>query len=467
MDLNCVKLNKNDEIELEIDDMGTDGEGIGHYEGVTIFVKDAVIGDRVLAKIMKMKKKYGYARLMKVLDASKLRGEPKCEFYRQCGGCQLQALKYEEQLKFKQTKIENNLLRIGGFSSVPMLPIIGMDEPYFYRNKAQFPIGNDKEGRPIAGFYAGRTHSIIANTDCALGVAENKQILEIILDFMRENKIAAYDETSRKGIIRHVLIRKGFTTGEIMVCIVINGNSIPKSDILVERLLTIENMKSISLNINKENTNVILGEKLVSLHGPMYIYDYIGSVKFQISPLSFYQVNPVQTKKLYDKVIEFAEFSGDETVWDLYCGIGTISLYMAAHVKNVFGVEIVPQAIDDANKNAMNNNVKNAKFYVGKAEEVVPSLYEKEGIFADVIVVDPPRKGCDSELLDTIIKMTPKKLIYVSCDSATLARDLKILCENGFKLEKVQGVDQFGQTVHVESVVLLSRTEGTKREGKR
>jgi len=457
MDSNSVKLNKNDEIELQIDDMGTDGEGIGHYHGVTIFVKDAVIGDFVLAKVMKMKKKYGYARLMKVLAASNMRGEPKCEYYRQCGGCQLQSLKYEEQLKFKQKKIENNLIRIGGFKSLPMLPIIGMEEPYFYRNKAQFPIGEDKDGNPIAGFYAGHTHSIIANTDCVLGVAENKLVLEAILDFMEKNNISAYNERTGKGIVRHVLIRKGFVTGEIMVCIIINKNNLPKSELLVERLCKIKNMTSISLNINKENTNVILGENLISLYGPLYIYDYIGDVKFQISPLSFFQVNPIQTKKLYDKVIEFAEFTGNETVWDLYCGIGTISLYMAKYVKNVYGVEVVPQAIDDAVENAKNNNIDNAKFYVGKAEDVVPSLYENEGIFADVVVVDPPRKGCDSELLNTIIKMSPKKLIYVSCDSATLARDLKILCENGFELQKVQGVDQFGQTVHVETCVLLGR----------
>lgn len=450
-------LVKNDEIELAIDDMGTDGEGIGHYDGITLFVKDAVIGDKITAKVMKMKKKYGYARLINIIEPSSLRGEPKCEFHRQCGGCQLQALKYEEQLKFKENKISNNLKRIGGFDNIPMLPIIGMDEPFYYRNKAQFPVGCDKNGNIVTGFYAGRTHSIIPNTDCALGIPENKQILEIILDFMKKYNISAYDENSGKGIVRHILIRKGFSTGEIMVCIVINSNTLPNSAQLVDALCQLENMTSISININKQNTNVILGDKLKSLYGPLFIYDYIGDVKFQISPLSFYQVNPVQTKKLYDKVIEFADFKGSETVWDLYCGIGTISLYMASHVKNVYGVEIVPQAIDDARQNALNNNLSNAAFYVGKAEEVVPSLYEKEGIFADVIVVDPPRKGCDEELLNTIIKMAPKKLVYVSCDSATLARDLKYLCENGFKLEKVQGVDQFGQTVHVEIICSLVR----------
>lgn len=452
-------LVKNEVIELTIDDMGTDGEGIGHYDGITIFVKDAVIGDRILAKIMKMKKKYGYARLEKVLVSSEFRGEPKCKFYRQCGGCQLQALKYEEQLKFKERKIENNLRRIGGFENIPMLPIIGMDEPYYYRNKAQYPVGMDKDGNVVAGFYAGRTHSIIPNTDCALGVHENKEVLETIIAFMDKNSILPYDENTKSGIVRHILIRKGFVTGEIMVCIVINADTLPHKKQLVSELCKIEKMTSISLNINKQNTNVILGDKLISVYGPLYIYDYIGSVKFRISPLSFYQVNPYQTKILYDKVIEFADFKGNETVWDLYCGIGTISLYIASHVKKVYGVEIVPQAIEDARQNAIENNIPNAEFYVGKAEEVVPDLYEKEGIFADVIVVDPPRKGCDQALLDTIVKMSPYKLIYVSCDSATLARDLKYLCQNGFVLEKVQGVDQFGQSVHTEVVTCLHRVD--------
>lgn len=452
-------LNKNDEIQLEIVDMGTGGEGIGHYDGFTFFVKDAVIGDKVLAKITKLKKNYGYARLMELLVASDKRGEPKCDFHRQCGGCQLQALSYEEQLKFKDKKIADNLKRIGGFDDIPQLPIIGMDNPYFYRNKAQFPIGTDKDGNPIAGFYAGRTHSIIANTDCALGVSENKDILEIILAFMKKYNVKAYDENTGRGLVRHVLIRKGFTTGEIMVCIVINGKSLPNHEHLVDELCTVNGMTSISLNINKKNTNVILGDRLISLYGPLYIYDYIGDVRFRISPLSFYQVNPAQTKKLYDKVLEFAEFTGNETVWDLYCGIGTISLYMARYVKAVYGVEIVPEAIEDARTNALENNMNNTKFYVGKAEEVVPDLYKKEGIFADVIVVDPPRKGCDKALLDTIIKMSSKKLVYVSCDSATLARDLKYLCENGFEVKKVQGVDQFGHTVHVETVVLLQRVD--------
>ncbi len=452
-------LSKNDEIEILIEDMGTDGEGIGHFNGFTFFVKDAVIGDTILAKIMKLKKTYGYARLIKVLSPSDNRGEPKCKFYRQCGGCQLQALQYDEQLRFKANKIRNNLKRIGGFDDIPLLPIVGMEEPYFYRNKAQFPIGTDKTGKPIAGFYALHSHNIIANTDCALGVSENKAVLEVILAFMEKHHIHAYNETNKKGLIRHVLIRKGFITGEIMVCIVINGNELPNADILVRDLCMISGMTSICLNVNKENTNVILGNKLISLYGPLYIKDFIGEVSFQISPLSFFQVNPVQTKKLYDKVLEFADFNGSEIVWDLYCGIGTISLYIAKYVKKVFGVEIVSQAIDDAKRNALNNNIENVEFYVGKAEEVVPELYKKQGITADTVIVDPPRKGCDGVLLDTIIAMAPRRLVYVSCDSATLARDLKYLCANGFVLEKVQGVDQFGQTVHVECVVLMSKVQ--------
>lgn len=460
-----MNLNKNDIVDITIEDMGVDGEGIGKYEGYTLFVKDAVIGDVVQAKIMKMKKNYGYARLMKVLQPSDKRVEPICEFHRQCGGCQLQAVAYSEQLKFKERKIRNNLQRIGGFelalqpdSDKPyMEPIIGMDTMYHYRNKAQFPIGEDKEGNPIAGFYAGRTHDIIANTRCYLGDEVNEPILEIALNFMKEYKIRAYDEKTGKGLIRHVLIRKGFATGEIMVCLIINGTKIPHVNTLVERLRSIEGMTSISLNINRERTNVILGTELELLWGSLYIHDTIGDIEFQISPLSFYQVNPEQTKKLYDKVVGYAGLTGSETVWDLYCGIGTISLYLAGQAKQVYGVEIVPQAIDDARANARANNISNASFYTGKAEEVLPDLYEREGIYADVIVVDPPRKGCDEKCLETILKMKPERIVYVSCDSSTLARDLKVLCDKDYRLVKVQGVDMFGGTVHVESVILLHR----------
>ena len=461
-------MNKNDIVTVEITDIGVSGEGIGHVDGYTLFIKDAVIGDVVEAKVMKAKKNYGYARLMKVITPSEYRVEPKCAFARRCGGCQIQEMSYDRQLVFKDQKIRGNLERIGGFTKdqidTVMQPVVGMEHPFGYRNKAQFPFGTDKEGNPITGFYAGRTHDIIANTDCALGVEQNKEILEIILQYMRENKIKSYDEKTGKGLIRHALIRYGFKTKEIMVCLVVNGKKLPKAERLIEKLIQIEGMTSITISPNTRRDNVIMGDSYEILWEQGYITDYIGNVKYQISPLSFYQVNPVQTEKLYGLALEYADLKGDETVWDLYCGIGTISLFLAQKAKQVYGVEIVPQAIDDAKENAKINAIDNAEFFVGKAEEVLPEYYAEyerehngETAHADVIVVDPPRKGCDETLLETIVKMQPEKVVYVSCDSATLARDLKYLCANGYEIRMCRGVDQFPQSVHVETVVLLSQ----------
>ncbi len=460
-------MQKNDIVTADIEDIGVNGEGIGKVDGYTLFIKDAVIGDRVEAKVMKAKKNYGYARLMKILEPSEARVQPRCAFARKCGGCQIQEMSYEQQLAFKERKVRGNLERIGGFA--PELldrvtdPAVGMDEPFGYRNKAQFPFGTDREGNPVTGFYAGRTHDIIANTDCALGVPVNREILEIILAFMKEYRIPSYDERTGQGLLRHVLIRYGFTTKEIMVCFVVNGSSIPHVDELIRRLCGIDGMTSITLSPNTRQTNVIMGDSYQILWGQGYITDYIGNVRYQISPLSFYQVNPVQTEKLYSLALEYADLKGGETVWDLYCGIGTISLFLAQKAGQVYGVEIVPQAIEDARRNAGINGIENAEFFVGKAEEVLPEYYEKyarehsgESARADVIVVDPPRKGCDEALLETIVKMQPERVVYVSCDSATLARDLKVLCGAGYELEKVRPVDMFPMTVHVETVVLLS-----------
>ena len=467
-------MNKNDIVTVEITDIGVSGEGIGHVDGYTLFIKDAVIGDVVEAKVMKAKKNYGYARLMKVITPSEYRVEPKCAFARRCGGCQIQEMSYDRQLVFKDQKIRGNLERIGGFTKeqieAVMQPVVGMEHPFSYRNKAQFPFGTDKEGNPITGFYAGRTHDIIANTDCALGVDQNREILEIILQYMRENKIKSYDEKTGKGLIRHALIRYGFKTKEIMVCLVVNGKKLPKAERLIEKLIQIEGMTSITISPNTRRDNVIMGDSYEILWGQGYITDYIGNVKYQISPLSFYQVNPVQTEKLYGLALEYADLKGDETVWDLYCGIGTISLFLAQKAKQVYGVEIVPQAIDDAKENAKINAIDNAEFFVGKAEEVLPEYYAEyerehngETAHADVIVVDPPRKGCDETLLETIVKMQPEKVVYVSCDSATLARDLKYLCANGYEIRMCRGVDQFPQSVHVETVVKLSLKKDTPK----
>lgn len=456
---------KNDIFRVKIDDLSDSGEGIGKTDGFTWFIKDAVIGDYVEAKVMKTKKSYGFARLERVLEPSPARVTPPCPVARQCGGCQLQAMSYEEQLKFKQNKVLNNLKRIGGFElpgKISVSPIIGMEHPWRYRNKAQFPFGTDKSGNIVTGFYAGRTHSIIENEDCLLGTEENQRILTCIRQYMDENHIRPYHEESHTGLVRHVLIRKGFTTGELMVCLVINGSKkeLKNVQILIERLISLFEeplrMASISCSINREKTNVIMGGEIINLYGPGYITDYIGNVKYRISPLSFYQVNPVQTERLYGTALEYAALTGRETVWDLYCGIGTISLFLAQQAKQVYGVEIVPQAIDDARANARLNGINNAEFFVGKAEEVLPEQYEKNHIYADVIVVDPPRKGCDIICLDTIIKMSPERVVYVSCDSATLARDLKYLCERGYEVRKVQAVDMFPNSVHVETVCLLS-----------
>ena len=451
-----MEFRKNDLVTLEIEDCGIDGEGIGKADGFTVFVKDAVIGDTVTAKIIKAKKNYGYGRLMEVLKPSPYRVKPKCEFARQCGGCQLQALSYDQQLVFKTNKVKGHLERIGGFTDIPMEPIIGMDELFHYRNKAQFPVGRNKEGKIVTGFYAGRTHNIIENRDCALGVAENKEVLDRVIAHMEKYGIEPYNEATGKGLVRHVLIRYGYFTKEVMVCLILNGNKLPKEEQLVKSLCEIPGMTSITINVNKKHSNVILGEEIRLLWGQEYITDRIGDISYRISPLSFYQVNPMQTQKLYAKALEYADLHGEETVWDLYCGIGTISLFLAQKAKFVRGVEIVPAAIENAKENAKLNGLENTEFFVGKAEEVLPREYKKNGVYADVIVVDPPRKGCDETLLETMIEMNPERIVYVSCDSATLARDLKYLCERGYELRKVCPVDQFGMTVHVETVVLLS-----------
>ena len=456
-------MQKNQLVTVEIEDMGAGGEGIGKVNGCALFIKDAIIGDVVEARIMKMKKNYGYAKLLNILTPSMARQNARCPEARRCGGCQIQEMAYEEQLAFKKAKVKNSLLRLGGVPEdlldTVMEDIVGMEEPFRYRNKAQYPVGRDREGCLTAGFYAGRTHQIISlpEMDCALGAKENREILQVVLSFMEEYGIQPYDEETHSGLVRHILIRKGFRTGEIMVCLVINGAAIPNSSVLAERLCRIPGMTSVTYSINRERTNVIMGGDIRTVWGQDYITDLIGDVRYRISPLSFFQVNPVQTEKLYGAALEFAGLTGKETVWDLYCGIGTISLFLAQRAGRVYGVEIVPQAIEDAKKNATLNGITNASFYVGKAEEVLPDQYAKYGVSADVIVVDPPRKGCEQIVLETMVRMQPERIVYVSCDPATLGRDVKYLRENGYELTRVRPVDMFPQTVHVETVVLLSQ----------
>lgn len=490
-----VDMRKNESCTVEIVDMSFQGEGIGKFEGYTLFVKDAVVGDVVRAKVTKAKKSYGYARLEELLVPSPYRVEPPCPQHRRCGGCQLQALSYEKQLELKENKVRSDLERIGGLIDVPMRPIVGMKEPLRYRNKAQYPVGHDKDGNLVAGFYAGRTHTIIDSEECYLGQTVNGEILRAVKAYMQECHVQPYDEQNGTGLVRHVLIRSGNakkasdetetsvclegagaeystveeaemalhlkSTGvnatEIMVCLVTNGNKLPQADVLIKKLRSIPGVVSIMQNVNCERTNVILGTQVRTLWGKPAIRASIGSLQFFVSPLSFFQVNPVQTEKLYGKALEYAGLTGNETVWDLYCGIGTISLFLAQKAKQVYGVEIVPQAIEDAKRNAAANDISNAEFFVGKAEEVVPRKYAEEGISADVVVVDPPRKGCDEALLSTIIKMAPTRIVYVSCDPATLARDVKYLVGNGYEVKEVTPVDMFPMTVHVETVCLMSK----------
>ena len=455
-----MSYQKNDRITLRITDISTDGQGIGKTEDVTFFVKDTVIGDEITASVMKMKKNYGYARLQDILKPSPYRVKEQCPCAVQCGGCQLQAMSYEKQLSFKMDKVLNNLKRIGGFTDIPAEPIIRMEDPFHYRNKAQYPVGRNREGRLTAGFYAGRTHSIIDHHDCILGKPENRQIIEIVLAYMEKHHIDPYDEISGEGLVRHILTRYGFSTGQWMVCLILNGRKLPAEQELIQSLLSIEGMTSICVNVNQARTNVIMGDKTYTLHGKSYIEDRIGNLLYQISPRAFFFFFSVQTEKLYNKALEYAGLTGTETVWDLYCGTGTISLFLAQKARSVRGVEIIPEAVENAVRNAKLNHITNAEFFVGKAEEILPLHYKNTGERADVIVVDPPRKGCDASLLDTMAAMQPERIVYVSCDSATLARDLKILCGKGYRLEKICPTDQFPMTVHVEACCLLTRYSG-------
>ena len=473
---------KNEFVTIEITDMGSDGEGIGRADGFTLFVKGAVVGDVIEAKVLKAKKTYGYAKVEKILRPSEHRVEPMCPVAGRCGGCQLQAMSYGAQLSFKERKVRECLERIGGVKfgecgeelseeQPQFLPILGMEDCLAYRNKAQFPVGKEKDGKVVTGFYAGHSHAIIPSTACVIQAPVNEVICKTVCEHMEQHRIAPYDEETHTGLVRHILTRVGAVTGEVLVCLIVNGKSIPKAEVLADKLkAAVESydngqnqiqlvLKGVCINVNREKTNVILGNEIIPVWGDTYITDYIGDVSFCISPLSFYQVNPKQTKVLYGKALEFAELTGNEIVWDLYCGIGTISLFLAKNAKNVYGVEIVPQAIEDAKQNAIRNGITNAEFFVGAAEDVLPAKYRESGgsMRADVIVVDPPRKGCDEILLQTIVSMEPKRVVYVSCDPATLARDIKFLKENGYKLVKAQAVDMFPMTTHVESVALLVR----------
>ncbi|MGG7215166.1 23S rRNA (uracil(1939)-C(5))-methyltransferase RlmD [Clostridium nigeriense] len=450
---------KNNEYILDIVSVGYEGEGIAKIDGYPIFIEGAILGEKVKALIVKVKKNYAYGKLIEIIEASEERVEPKCRVYKRCGGCTVQHMNYKKQLDYKFERVKDCISKIGGLDSSLVKYPIGMEKPERYRNKVQLPVGIVK-GELSIGFYAPRSHNIINLDTCLIQDEVADKVASITRNWMIKFNISAASIDgifNKNGLIRHVMIRKGFTTNEVMVVLVSTKREIPNLDGFIEEIKeNIDGIKSIILNVNKENTNVILGQECITLWGEDTITDYIDNFKFNISPLSFFQVNPVQTEKLYSKALEYAELTGEETVFDAYCGTGTITLFLSQKAKKVYGVEIIEPAIINARENARINNIENAEFFVGKSEEVIPELIEK-GIAPEVIVVDPPRKGCDIKLLDAIGKAKPKKVVYVSCDPSTLARDLKILEEKGYKTEKVQPVDMFPHTSHVETVVLMSR----------
>lgn len=532
---------KNDQVRVQVLDIGQNGEGIGRTaDGYTVFLPGAVPGDEVEAHMLKAKKTYGYGKTLRVLTPSADRVTPPCPLAGRCGGCQLQAMSYEAQLRMKEQKVRADLVRIGGFkvcriseaeapghAAVSMLPILGMQTPWRYRNKALFPVSEGKNGEVQFGFYAIHSHRVIPCEDCLLAPAENREILEGVRRWLRRAGVSIYDERTGKGQLRHVLIRRGFATGEVMVCLILQAQQLPHAEALIEALQDVRGLVGITWSANTERTNVVLNGPVQLVWGKAYITDelhcaadaseplsaaecqgsYLAAadaaaegqgkhpaaadaaaedqgkhpagvdtaaeptvcvqacrtvtgVRYQVSPASFYQVNPAQTQVLYQTALDFAALTGQETVMDLYCGTGTISLFLARAARRVIGVEIVPAAVRDAEQNAAINHIENASFYVGRAEEVVPQLCAAQGLTADVVVVDPPRKGCEASLLQTILHMAPQRIVYVSCDPATLARDLNILCAGGaYRLEKVQPVDQFPQTVHIETACLLTRTK--------
>lgn len=449
-------FSKDKKYKLEITGLTHEGQGVGKIEGFVVFVDSALPGETVTVKIVRQTKSYAVGRLINLEKPSKDRTEPFCPVFESCGGCAVQHMNYQAQLDFKKDTVVQNLRRIGGLENVTVHDTIGMPNPFRYRNKVQYPVSRQNDEIKI-GFYENRSHNIINSSKCDIQPEESNIIRGLVGDFCKQNRVSIYDENTGKGLLRHVMVRKGFKTDELMVVLVVNGRGFPDEDKLI-RVLTdhYPNIKSIVLNVNTKNTNIIMGEENICLFGQEFISDYIGKYKFKISPLSFFQVNPVQTEILYGKALEYAQLTGTENVFDLYCGIGTISLFLSEKSGKIIGVEVVPDAIKDAKKNAELNNVTNTQFIAGEAEVVIPKLYA-EGIRADVVVVDPPRKGCDQVLLNTLVEMRPQRIVYVSCNPSTLARDLKYLHQHGFEVQEVQPVDMFPWTGHIEATILMTR----------
>ena len=456
-----VPVKKNEEYIIDIKGFGHDGEGVGKVDEFTLFTPMALKGEKVKVKVVKVNKNFGFGKLQEIIEPCENREEPICSSYFKCGGCQLQHLNYQGQLALKKDRVKDVLERIGGFTvgkDIILNDVIGMNEPYRYRNKVQLPVGADEEGIKV-GFYAKKSHRIIDMDKCYIQNEEGEIITAILKKWMKAENIAPYNESTGEGIIRHIMVRKGYKTGEVMVVVVTNKKKVYGLEKLAEMLKKeIKGLVSVIQNINTKKTNVILGLENKVIWGKEDIEDYIGKFKFKISPLSFFQVNPIQTEVLYNKALEYANLTGNEVVFDAYCGTGTISLFLSQKAKKVYGVEIIDEAIIKARENAVENNVDNVEFFTGKCEEIIPEIINK-GVKADVVVVDPPRKGCEESLLHAITEINPKRIVYVSCDPATLARDLKILRELGYMAEEVTPVDMFPHTSHVETVVLLQRTD--------
>lgn len=449
-----MPVEKNQEYIVEIIDNGYEGEGIAKIENFTIFIPNSIKGEKVRILIVKVLKSHAFGKVLEIIKTSEYRKESDCETYKRCGGCDLRHIKYEETLRMKQNAVQS-LVNKTLENEVKVEETLGMENPYNYRNKAQYPVGLDKEGKPIIGVFANRTHEIIPIKECLIQNKKSENLAKFVLEFIKKNNISVYNEKTTKGLVRHIVTKIGIKTNEIMCIIVINGRNIPKEKELVSEILkAFPEVKTIVKNINTKNTNVIMGKENINLYGDGYIKDKLGDFVFKISPLSFYQVNPIQAEKLYNIAVKGAEISKDDVVFDLYCGIGTISLFMAKYAKKVYGIEIVEDAIKDAKENSKLNNIKNSEFIAGDVEIVLDDLINKKKIIPDIIMVDPPRKGLDNKSINNILKISPKKVVYVSCNPATLVRDLKSL-EEKYEIKTIKPVDMFPFSKHIECVSVL------------
>ena len=449
-----VEIKKNQEYEVEIIDNGFEGEGIARINGKVIFVPGAIKGEKVRIKILKVTTSCCYAKILEIIEKSEFRRNPDCETFSKCGGCSLRHVEYEKTMEMKKNSVESTLKKALG-REIKIDEVIDMENPVNYRNKLQYPIGLDENGKMVMGVFAERSHRIISTNCCKIQNELSQQIANDLFEFCKENEISAYNEKTQKGILRHFVIRYGKKTNEVMITIVINENKIPKQAEMVKYITNkYSEIKTIVKNLNNKNTNVILGNKCETIYGEGYIYDYLGNKKFKISPLSFYQVNPIQTEKLYSKAVEYAELQGNETIFDLYCGIGTIGIFASDKVGKLFGIETIPQAIEDAKQNAKLNNIENAEFFVGDVEKTLPEFIKERNIEPDVVFVDPPRKGCDKKAIETLLKLEPKRIVYVSCNPATLGRDLKIF-EEKYEIKKLAICDMFPFTSHCEAIISL------------